>query len=703
MSLLTIRCRLVACEIGSQGSVSATEQARQYLWELTVRTTDLINALIKQIALHPNFQDWQHQGKLSEKELKNLCESLKRDPGYSDLPARFLTSAKLSASEIYDSWLVTQKSRRLKLDGITCWLGIVKSDAELVQSSGYSLEQIRTKAYEILHRLDPSRQLQIEPRANDKTTRKRRNRVTSGSAKTEDGLSKNPAMASNSNDTKQLFSQLFETYFSPEETDALSRSAIAHLIKNGCTVNEEEEDIEKLAKRLRKKQKEAERLQEQLESRLPKGRDLDGEEFLKTLDIASQTVPESEAEALSWQASLLRRPKSKPFPILFFSSSDLRWLSIERKQHGKQEPQKRIFVKFAGLDRKYLFEVYCDRRQLSLFQQFIEDWQLYSDKQNQGFYSSSLFLLRSATLLWQEGERASEKAAEHHTMRSHEASPANKGEIAPWNRYRLYLHCTIETRCLSFQGTEQVKTEKASNVKKLIASYEGKQELSETQQQALSRKRGTAARLQNSFPRPSRPQYQGNADVIIGVSLGLDPPIAVAIVEASTGKLLLYQSIRQLLGENYKLLSHYRHQQKQHSNQRHKHQRNHQSDSITESNTGEYIDRLIAKAIVALAQTHQVGSIALPNMTGHRERLQGELAARAEQKFPGNQTAQDHYAKQYRISIHRWSYHRLIQNIEAQARKAGLSIEVGQQPTQGNPNEKAKAVAMSAFHHRKPL
>jgi hypothetical protein len=700
MSLITIRCRLVASEANFQGLVSASEQSRQYLWQRMTTTTLLVNELLKKVALHPNFEVWQHQGKLPEKELKTLWESLKADPRYSDLPARFLTSAKLSVGEIYDSWLATQKSQRLRLDGITRWLEIIKSDADLVQSSGHNLEQIRSKAYEILTRLHPSRNLQADPPPNCEAVKKKRGRRKSDTHKQNGQQAGTTGKATPLSTTKQLFSDLFDAYCSTEESDTLSRCAISHLIKNGCRVNEQEEDVEKLSKRLQKKRKEAERLKDQLISRVPRGRDLDGEEFLRTLDIASQTVPQNEIEALSWQASLLKRPSSTPFPILFFSNADLHWSCLERHQHGKQEPQKRIFVRFKGLDKKYLFEVYCDRRQLPLFQQFLEDEQTYTDKQNQGEYSSSLFLLRSAVLLWREDEGDSGKRASRETKQSLEA---DKEEGKPWNQHRLYLHCTVETRCLSQQGTEQVKTEKANTTQKIIASYEAKEELSETQQQALKRKRSTLERLDKPFPRPSRSQYQGNADIIVGVSLGLDPPVAVAVVEASTGKTMLYQSTRQLLGEDYKLLSQYRHRQNQHSNQRHKHQSRGRSASITESNSGQYIDRLIARSIIVLAQAHQAGSIALPHMTGHRERLQSEITARAEQKFPGNHTAQDFYAKQYRISIHRWSYNRLIRNIQEQARKAGLSIEVGQQPTQGTLTQKAQGIAISAFHDRKPL
>lgn len=53
----------------------------------------------------------------------------------------------------------------------------------------------------------------------------------------------------------------------------LRRRAIAHLLRNDRKVNPEEEDLNKLALRLSKKRIQIERLQEQLDSQLPIGRD----------------------------------------------------------------------------------------------------------------------------------------------------------------------------------------------------------------------------------------------------------------------------------------------------------------------------------------------------------------------------------------------------------------------------------------------
>jgi transposase len=54
-----------------------------------------------------------------------------------------------------------------------------------------------------------------------------------------------------------------------------------------------------------------------------------------------------------------------------------------------------------------------------------------------------------------------------------------------------------------------------------------------------------------------------------------------------------------------------------------------------------------------------------------REIVQSEIQALAEQKCPEYLEGQRNYAKQYRISIHQWSYGRLIECIKSQAAKKG--------------------------------
>jgi hypothetical protein len=62
----------------------------------------------------------------------------------------------------------------------------------------------------------------------------------------------------------------------------------------------------------------------------------------------------------------------------------------------------------------------------------------------------------------------------------------------------------------------------------------------------------------------------------------------------------------------------------------------------------------------AIAQKYKAVSIVLPKMSDMREILQSEIQSTAEQKCPGSLATQQKYAKEYRVSVHRWSYGRLI-------------------------------------------
>ncbi|WP_242072085.1 hypothetical protein [Nostoc sp. FACHB-110] len=61
---------------------------------------------------------------------------------------------------------------------------------------------------------------------------------------------------------------------------------------------------------------------------------------------------------------------------------------------------------------------------------------------------------------------------------------------------------------------------------------------------------------------------------------------------------------------------------------------------------------------------------------------------------------QEKYAKEYRISVHQWSYGRLIANIRSSAAKAGIVIEESKQPIRGSPEQKARKLALVAYHSR---
>ncbi|MBD2609038.1 IS200/IS605 family element transposase accessory protein TnpB [Scytonema hofmannii FACHB-248] len=352
----------------------------------------------------------------------------------------------------------------------------------------------------------------------------------------------------------------------------------------------------------------------------------------------------------------------------------MNWLNLKNKPG-------RIFVKFNGLKKNIInpeFYICCGSRQRNYFQRFCQDWQVWHD--NEETYSSGLFFLRSARLLWQE----------------------RKGIGAPWKVNRLILQCSIETRLWTEEETELVRTEKIVKTEKTIRKMEQERDLTQKQLTHLQRERTQRQKLNNPFPgRPSQPLYQGKSNIIVGVSFGLDKPATVAVVDAANNKVLAYRSTKQLLGKNYNLLNRQRQQQQRLSHERHKAQKQFALNDFGESELGQYVDRLLAKEIIAIAKTYKAGSIVIPKLRDMREQISSEIQSRAEKKCPGYKEAQQKYAKEYRMSIHRWSYGRLIESIKSQAAKAGISTEIGTHQIRGSPEEKARDLAVFAYQERR--
>ncbi len=493
---------------------------------------------------------------------------------------------------------------------------MLKSDVELVESSGVSLDSLRTKAAEILAQFASLNTAETQS-TNVKKAKKR----------------KKPQNL----DSKSLSNNLFESYSKAE--DNLTRCAISYLLKNGCKINDKEEDAKKFAQRRRKLEIQIERLREQLETRIPKGRDLTDTKWLETIIVATHNVPTNEAEAKFWQDSLLRQSSKVPFPVAYESNEDMTWF---KNQFG------RICVKFNGLS-EHSFQVYCDSRQLHWFKRFLEDQQIKKNSKNQ--HSSSLFTLRSGRIAWQE----------------------EQGKGDPWNVNRLTLYCSVDTRLWTTEGTNQVREEKAEEIAKIITNTKAKGDLNEKQQAHIKRQNSTLDTINNPFPRPTKPLYKGQSHILVGISLGLEKPATLAVVDGTTGQVLTYRSIKQLLGDNYKLLNRQREQKQSLSHQRQIAQTLAAPNQFGESELGEYIDRLLAKEIIAIAQTYSAGSIVLPKLDNMREQVQSEVQAKAEQKSDLIEV-QKQYAKQYRVSVHQWSYGRLMANIHSSAAKAEIVI-----------------------------
>ncbi|XGV97350.1 MAG: type V CRISPR-associated protein Cas12k [Leptolyngbya sp. BL-A-14] len=637
MSQKTIECRLIA-----------TEATRRYLWHLmTEKYTPLINALLKQVAQDDHFEEWCQTGTISVKIVKQFCDELKKGSQFAGQPGRFYSSAIALVHRIYKSWLALRKRLRYKIAGQTRWLAMLKSDDELTEASGSDLDILKAQAEAILAQI----QSQALPGSNSKP-RKARNKKKPTQA---------PEQKKNS-----IPNELFQLYDAVD--NVLTRCAIAYLLKNGCKLPDKPEDAKKFAKRRRKTEIRLERLMHTLQrTRLPQGRDLSWKNWLQALEQSAKCVPQDEDQAAGWQASLLTEAARLPFPVNYETNEDLRWFLNEKG---------RLCVSFNGLG-EHTFEIYCDQRQLHWFKRFLEDQQAKKASQNK--LSSSLFTLRAGRLAWQESK--------------------NQGN--PWNVHRLSLSCSVETRLWTSEGTDQVRQEKATTYAKVIAGTKAKGDLNEKQEAFIQKREKTLALLNHAYPRPSRPLYQGQPSLLAGVSYGLDKPATLAIVNIQTGKAIIYRSIRQILGENYRLLNRYRLRQQRNAHQRHNNQRKNASNRLRESNQGEHIDRLIAGSIVAIAQQYDVSSIVLPNIGDIREIIQSEVQARAEQAILGPLERQRQYARRYRINVHRWSYAQLSQAIQSQAAQIGIAIEIAKQPFVGTPQEKAKGLAIAAYQARK--
>ena len=610
------------------------------------KNTLLVNELLKQINTHPDFDKWLKEGNITADVIIGLCKSLRAESRFQDMPGRFANAAEKLVKDIYKSWFALQEERKFRLWRKQRWLSLLRSDLELEQESGLSLEKLRTEATEILIKAQLECSREAEP---DQAT---------------------------TDNSKALWDNLFTAY--DKSKSLRRRCAIAYLLKNGCQVSEVEEDPEAYQRRRRKKEIQIERLKEQLKSRLPKGRNLSDQEWLEALEQAQGLIIDDE-HLRQVQASLTRKPSPVPFPISYETNTDVRW---SRNEH------KRICVSFNGKGiSHHTFEVFCDQRQLHWFERFDEDYKIFT--QNKQQVPAGLLTLRSARLVWQEGE----------------------GEGEPWQVHRLLLHCSVETRLWTAQGTEEVHAEKIAKTQKIIDGMKAKGSRSSK----LKDYESSLERLQpfQGFSRPSRVGYKGNPSIVMGVSFGRAKPATVAVINVETGEVLAYRDVKQLLSKpikegktkkkktQYEHLKRRREQQRLNSHERHNAQKNGDPCNFGESKQGEYVDRLLAKAIVEVASQYRASSIVLPDLRNIEEAAESEVRARAEQRFPGYKKLQDSYAKDYRASIHCWSYNRLAQCIELKAEKAEIATEKVHQPPGDTPQEKARNLVLAAYESRK--
>ncbi|MDJ0728743.1 MAG: type V CRISPR-associated protein Cas12k [Crocosphaera sp.] len=675
MKLKTIECRLYA-----------PSDTLRYLWLLMEqKNTPLINEIINHLSEHSDFDKWFKAKQIPKSAIKSICNDLKSQDIYQNQPGRFYTSAVALIHYMFKSWFAIQRQLQRRLEGKQRWFNLFKSDQELEQDCGQSLDIIINKAEAILKSIDSK---EIKSSQKPKKTKKR-----------------NKKRKSSSEEAITLFDRLFKTY--NEATDSLERCALTYLLKNNGEIPDEDEDLEKFALRKRKKEIEIERLQQQLENRIPLGRDLTGELWQEMLITVNESIPKDENEASAWQAKLLKKSHNIPYPVAYESNTDFTW-SKDSRGH--------LLVTFNGLveSLKKLqlnpeFEIRCDRRHLPWFQRFWEDQEIKSSNNNK--HSSALFVLRSARLLWRE----------------------EQGKGDPWNIHTLYLQCSVETQLWTEAGTKQVQTEKMADLKsnrlrmkpeltfpfffrsqslstylnlwKIITSYRilkflEKGDFIKAQkdfQDSIKRTESCLKNLQSSYSRSQKSLYQGNPEIIVGVAMGLSQPATLAVVNVVTQEVLTYRSLKQLLGKNYNLFNRQRQQKQKLSHQRHKAQKKDAPNQYGDSELGQYVDRLIAKAIVEVAKEYQAHSIAVPKIRQIREITQSEVQARAERKIQGYKKGQKKYAQQYRENIHQWSYSRLIESIHQASAKFSITVEIASQSYQESFREQAKNLAIAAY------
>lgn len=693
-SLKTIECSLVPSKWVPPSKKNpdpiaiASEEAKQLIWQLSVASTQLCKTLNDRIGQHPDFETWKTNKGIPDKVLKELWNSERSNSPYMDLPERFNRSAWLRIQSIYAGWFKKQERCLARLNGLNRWLSILKSDPQLVETSGYELEKIQTRANTLIVEIKARLEELKKCAEGDKSDNDEKH-LGSTFTKTVNHRSGNLS-------NRRLATELFNTYFSLAESNEnlLDQCAIVHLLKNGCKIAVEPEDPSQFALKYHTIQKKIQRLEKQLKARLPRTRDL-GDGVLRALSEDVCIFTQDNTEFAVQLANLQKTGDLLPYPVSFYSSDDLEWQLIKRKHPVTQEIEERIFVRFKGLKsflrkqlkrkegnqksckEEYVFEICCDRRQRRIFQQFLEDWETYSSGRSE--FSSGSFLLKSASLCWRVKKQG--------------------------NDYQLYLQCTYNHQDLTSEGAELTRAEKIAQVKKRLDSYEVKQqdgkELTDDQMTDLKRLQSQLARLNNPLPRPSKPQYKGNPNLIVGVSFSLETVVNVAVVDCATQEVLTYRSAHQLLGKDYQLLSAYRLKQGRNANKRHKQQKRGKVSNLSESNQGKHIDRLLAKAILEVVQEFKAASLALPQLTGLRESIQSEIEAKAELRYPGDQTKQDEYKKQYKVNVHRWSYARLINSLRDRATKVGVSIESGQQPSSGDLEYKSAQLALSAYFARR--
>lgn len=336
-------------------------------------------------------------------------------------------------------------------------------------------------------------------------------------------------------------------------------------------------------------------------------------------------------------------------------------------------------------------------------------YKIYDETENLLTRSAIAYLLKNHNKIPSENNEDSDKRLEHRQkievqikiLTQQLESRLPRGRDLTGARFLNTLELATHTISVDVAQARQVKQRKEQKNTKILQGMEKKEELTPNQTNFIQRTQANLDKLSRTFTRPSKPLYAGKANIMVAVSMGLEHPATVVAIDLKTQTVLAYLSTKQLLGENYRLLNQQRNLQRKQRQQNHKAQKQGLPRQLSNSSLGEYIDRLLAKAIVNFAQSHNATSISLPKLDDIRITVQSEIDAKAQAKIPGFVDGQKKYARQVRINLHNWSYGRLRDSIVNKAAEIQISIEHGDCSFKSSPIEQAQAIAMSAYANRK--
>lgn len=775
--------------------LAADEETREFLWKEMEKYTLLVNELIIQVSQLDDFKKWQGKGSIAKRTVEKLCKSFQNDQDdqrFQGLSCRFYASAILMVTYTYQSWFELQQKRLWKLNGKKRYLKAVEDDIELAKVTDFNPQQVQARAQAILEEFDRKQ----APRKTDRSTK-------------QSGQLKSSQNEDLQEDVRSLFTFLFSKH--QKEKNPLGLRAIVHLLKNEGKVNQDEEDYERLLLKLSEKREKISRLEKQLESRLPKGRDITENRSAKLLKEAVEFLPKhpickpplflfkaflaylseqvdyvkygvyllesivqefetTQIEFFTWEDSVFEHlvnvskiPNLLPYPVIFGSASDVYWSSFERTQKEvvfsseqssetqnvkiktRKRPSKRrrkqlktrsnerISVRFKGFGER-IFKIECDRRKLPIFKQFLIDWQTLMDQSDEEKFSLGLFALRSAYLTWKpdEQELYKHKKSKHKFNESEHISGETE-QASPWQTHRLYLHCVIDLKLLTAEGTEEVRQEKIKKTEEAIDKAEKEErELEEklnherlsanerkdleskliSKRKKISSSNTSLIRLRRSTPpRPSRASYSGNSDRVMAIAFCVHDLAGAVIFDSSSQQTLaectlesllvqevnqpkLNQSVKNLRLEQYNLVERLRNGRKQRPVQRREEQKlDKYFEGHSESNLGQYLERLVAARAIETAKQWNVGIIIIPTFEGIRESIESAIWAKAKKLFPNQKELQREYGKEARKLNNGWSFNRFSECIRDCALKGGISVQTHQQPVNSDLTQKAIGLA----------